>query len=92
MRYEDLVEDPETTLRSIVAWLGLAWFPGLLDHTSLARPVPLSPLETTGDQVSRPLYTEAVHRWRGNIPQQVLRDNHMQFAATLNQFGYATFH
>ena len=54
--------------------------------------VQTSPLETTADQVVRPIYREALDSWRGNIPQAVLSDmnrDNLRYSATLRQFGYA---
>ena len=51
-----------------------------------------SHMETTGDQVVRPIYREALDSWRGNIPQAVLSDmnrDNLRYSATLRQFGYA---
>ena len=49
-------------------------------------------METTADQVVRPIYREALDSWRGNIPQAVLSDmnrDNLRYSATLRQFGYA---
>ena len=49
-------------------------------------------METTADQVVRPIYREALDSWRGNIPQTVLSDmnrDNLRYSAALRQFGYA---
>ena len=54
--------------------------------------VKTSHMETTGDQVVRPIYREALDTWRGNIPRAVLSDmnrDNLRYSATLRQFGYA---
>ena len=51
-----------------------------------------SPLETTADQVVRPIYREALESWRGNIPESVLSDmnrDNLRYSAAFRQFGYA---
>ena len=51
-----------------------------------------SPLETTADQVVRPIYREALENWRGNIPESVLSDmnrDNLRYSAAFRQFGYA---
>jgi Flp pilus assembly protein TadD len=61
--YEKLVRDPERELRPVVAFLGLKWDAQLLDHQATARargPI----LNTSYDQVGRPLTTAASGRWR----------------------------
>jgi tetratricopeptide (TPR) repeat protein len=62
VRYEDLVEDPEPPLREICGLLGLSWDPAMLDYRSgLAG----HRIDTPSyRQVSRPLYTSSIGRWR----------------------------
>ena len=61
--YEDLVADPEGTLRPLVAFLGLEWNDRLLDHASTAksRGTIVTP---SYDQVTEPVNTRAVGRWK----------------------------
>jgi len=61
-RYENLVHDPEATLRPIVEFLGVDWDKGLLDHqrTAKSRGVIGTPSYA---QVVEPIYNTAVARW-----------------------------
>lgn len=61
--YEELVADPESVLRPLIAWLGLEWHGDLLDHRSTAagRGAIVTP---SYDQVTQPLYRRASGRWR----------------------------
>jgi Flp pilus assembly protein TadD len=61
--YEDLIGDPEGSLRPIVDFLGLGWKDGLLDHraTAKARGAISTP---SFDQVVQPLSDKASGRWR----------------------------
>jgi hypothetical protein len=61
--YEELVADPEKTLRPVVDYLGLDWHEDLLDHraTAKARGVISTP---SYDQVVQPINTRASGRWR----------------------------
>ena len=61
--YEDLVVDPEGSLRPLVDFLGLEWRGELLDHraTAKARGVISTP---SYDQVVQPINTRASGRWR----------------------------
>jgi hypothetical protein len=63
MRYERLVDDPETELKPLAAFLGLSWNEGLLDHrrSAAARRHIATPSYA---QVAEPLYTRARGRWR----------------------------
>lgn len=58
--YEDLVADPEPTVRRVLEFLGLAFDPACLAFHKSARHV-----ETASwAQVTRPLYTTSVGKWR----------------------------
>jgi hypothetical protein len=62
LRYERMIEDPESTLRPLTAFLGLTWHEGLLDHrgTAKARAHVATPSYA---QIAEPLYTRARGRW-----------------------------
>ena len=62
VRYESLVEDTESELRTLLDFLGLAWDPAMLDHrrTAEARGTISTP---SYSQVTRPIYREASGRW-----------------------------
>jgi len=61
--YEDLVRDPETTLRPLVDFLGLGWDERMLDHrsTASARGHIANP---SYNQVTEALHGRAIGRWR----------------------------
>lgn len=63
--YEDLVADPGTQCRALIASLGLAWEADCLDFHR--NPAPASTASAT--QVRRPLYTSAVSMWRNYARQ-----------------------
>jgi tetratricopeptide (TPR) repeat protein len=58
--YEDVVEDVERQARRLLAHCDLDWYPGCLDFQASPRPV----RTTSFVQVRRPLYRDAVARWR----------------------------
>lgn len=60
MRYERLVAEPEAELRAVLAWLGEEWDPACLAFHRSTRVVATASYA----QVSRPLYGDAVDRWR----------------------------
>ena len=62
LRYEDLIADPETEMRFLIGFLGLAWDDRLLDHrrTAAARGTIKTP---SYRQVTQPLYRAAAGRW-----------------------------
>jgi tetratricopeptide (TPR) repeat protein len=58
--YEDLVTEPEQTLRELVAWLGLPWEPACLDPAANTAAV----TTLSHADVRRPVHAAAVGRWR----------------------------
>ncbi len=62
IRYEDLVSDFGTQARRLVEFLGLDWEPGIeqFHHKARQRRQIRTP---SYDQVTRPIYQEAVFRW-----------------------------
>ena len=62
--YEALVRDPEAQLRQVLEQCGLAWEPGCLDFHRAGRRIATA----SAAQVRRPLYQEAIGRWRRYEP------------------------
>lgn len=60
IRYEDLIDDPETSARRMLDHVGLDWEPQVLDFTRVDRPVNTA----SAWQVRQPLYAESKGRWR----------------------------
>ena len=60
IRYEDLVQDPETVSRRMVAHCGLSWEPQCLDFH--ARPAGVTTASAT--QVRRAINADSVGKWR----------------------------
>ncbi|TQN37897.1 sulfotransferase family protein [Blastococcus colisei] len=63
LRYEDLVAEPEATLRELVDWLGEPWSDDLLRHNDVqaARGAPRLSAGTT--RTRDPIMTELADRW-----------------------------
>jgi len=83
-RYEDLVADPDTVLRSVFAFLGLTWDADLLERR-------LAPAERyvatpSRDAVARPISTGAVGRWRHYRSR--LASAEMALMPYIKAFGY----
>ena len=94
IRYEDLVTNTETVLRRVTRWLGLEMEDDMLRHSELIDGVVTSELETTADQIIRPVHTQALDKWRGNIDQEILEnlnENDLKYSAALRQFGYTPY-
>jgi len=60
VRYEDVVADPETKAKEIIAFLGLPWDERCLKFHESDRPVKTASVS----QVRKPLYKSSVERWR----------------------------
>jgi hypothetical protein len=62
LRYEQMIADPNGETRRIAEFLGLGWNASMLDeHRRSERRAVRTP---TYDDVTKPLYTRAVGRWR----------------------------
>lgn len=85
IRYEDLITDPETTLKALFRHLGEPWEKGVLDHA--AKPHNVIEGE---EQVRRGFDPSAIGRWRRDLnPQQI--DAVLQVAGPmLGELGYLT--
>jgi tetratricopeptide (TPR) repeat protein len=64
VQYEDLVENPETVVRTMLEWLGLDWEEACLKSHESSRPVRTASVV----QVREPVYRRSVGRWRGYNP------------------------
>jgi tetratricopeptide (TPR) repeat protein len=60
IHYEDIVRDPETTMRRIVAHCDLPWDDACLSFHELNTPV----TSASAGQVNRPLHGESIGLWR----------------------------
>ena len=60
VKYEELVAEPEETIRRMVAHCGLEWNDSCLAFHSTERDVHTP----SYDQVRQPLYSRSVGRWR----------------------------
>lgn len=63
VRYEDLIADPDATLRPLFGDLGLGWRPGASDHRDAARARGYV-ASASYAQVTEPIYRRAEGRWR----------------------------
>lgn len=88
--YEQLVLQPQEEMRKLLHFLDLQWDPSVLHHEELigkAGGVSLSKVERSTDQVMKPVNTEALSKWVGHIPPDVLSDM-AEIAPMLARLGY----
>ncbi|XP_069366386.1 tyrosylprotein sulfotransferase 1, like [Paralichthys olivaceus] len=88
--YEQLVLQPQEEMRKLLNFLDLQWDPSVLHHEELigkAGGVSLSKVERSTDQVMKPVNTDALSKWVGHIPSDVLSDM-AEIAPMLARLGY----
>lgn len=82
-RYEDLLSDPGIRTRKLADFLGIGWRPELLAHDRSGGRAVGTP--TYGD-VSKPLYTRSLERWRNYGPW--LEPHLHRLRPFMDAFGY----
>ncbi|KAK7156345.1 hypothetical protein R3I94_006430 [Phoxinus phoxinus] len=90
MHYEQLVLHPEKWMRTLLKFLNIPWNDAVLHHEELIGKVggvSLSKVERSTDQVMKPVNVEALSKWVGKIPPDVLRDMPV-IAPMLARLGY----
>ena len=87
LRYEDLVSEPEPELQRICAFVGEAYEPRMLDSRDSAAGV-AADHEWWKAQVSGPLKTTSVGRWRREMSADAQRFAALHLAGFLRQHGY----
>lgn len=88
--YEQLVLHPKRSMQKIMSFLDISWNDAVLHHEELiGKPggVSLSKIERSTDQVIKPVNLEALTRWVGQIPEDVIQDM-AQIAPMLARLGY----
>lgn len=75
MRYEDLVGDPQKTLRRVVEFLGIRWDDALLRHAELPHTLFDNPYDhPSAENTAQALYAAKVGRHRTELsPDQIAR-------------------
>ncbi|XP_050785307.1 protein-tyrosine sulfotransferase 1 [Gopherus flavomarginatus] len=90
VHYEQLVLHPERWMRTLLKFLHIPWNQAVLHHEEMigkAGGVSLSKVERSTDQVIKPVNVEALSKWVGKIPSDVLQDMPV-IAPMLAKLGY----
>ncbi|MFO1541186.1 MAG: sulfotransferase family protein [Chloroflexota bacterium] len=87
IRYEDLLTDPEGTLRAVCATTGLAWDPALLDRRAAVADL-AAPHETWKQKAAEPLDPSRIGVWRTEMDPAVARFAALHLRAHLRRYGY----
>ncbi|CAO1409341.1 unnamed protein product [Diamesa serratosioi] len=88
--YEQLVLHPEEWMRKILKFLDIPWNASVLHHEEYINKqngVALSKVERSSDQVIKPVNLEALNKWVGAFPEDVVRDM-ADIAPMLSVLGY----
>ncbi|XP_066956937.1 protein-tyrosine sulfotransferase 1 isoform X3 [Macrobrachium rosenbergii] len=92
--YEQLVLHPQEWMKKILDFLEIEWNDAVLhheDHINKPGGVSLSKVERSSDQVVKPVNLDALTKWVGQIPKDVVEDmaNVAPMLATLGYDPYA---
>ncbi len=88
--YEQLVLHPREWMTKILSFLELEWTEDVLHHEQKVgkeHGISLSKVERSSDQVVKPVNLEALSKWVGHIPDDVV-DEMAEVAPMLKHFGY----
>lgn len=88
--YEQLVLHPELWMRRIIKFLDIPWNSSVLHHEDfIDKPggISVSKTEKSSDQIIKPVNLEALNKWVGNLPEDVVRDMD-KVAPMLRTLGY----
>ncbi|BDS06007.1 sulfotransferase [Oceaniferula spumae] len=84
LRYEDLLENPETQTRKLADFLAIEWSDALLSHhKNLSERKVSTP---TYDDVSKPLYKRSIARWKNY--EEALAPHLHYLKPYIEAFGY----
>ena len=86
VRYEELVENPEETMGSLLRFLKEDWGASVLDHSRFKRELPS---ESSAEQVARPLYETSIERWRNDLVGSARESVKEVAGDLLIELGYA---
>lgn len=86
--YEQLVLHPRKWMGKVLNFLNVPWNESVLHHENfINNGISLSKVERSSDQVIKPVNVEALHKWVGNIPDDVIKDM-ADIAPMLSVLGY----
>lgn len=86
IRYEDILENPEQTLKALLTFVGEEWTPDVLAFHEKDRQLAN---ESSAVQVSKPLYRTAVKRWERDLTTAQKKAIKPLIASTLCELGYS---
>jgi hypothetical protein len=88
LRYEDLVQHPEETLRELVAWLGEPWSDDMLRHNDVQAARGAPRLSAGATRTRDPITPELADRWAESLQGEELELLVHRTGALAQFFGY----
>lgn len=90
LRYEDLVRDPETVLRPLIAFLGLPWDDRVLERADRAAPGPTAAVEDDygAATAAGAIFASSLSRWRQDLSHDDCRALQLLIGPLLVELGY----
>jgi hypothetical protein len=89
VRYEDIVYEPQTTLKKLLGNLGLTWSDYVLSHTDASHDLLLTPSDhPSANQVSQPLYNKSVGAYKNILSKNQIDEFEKIAGEELEAFGY----
>lgn len=89
VRYEDLVSQPEPTLRALFAWLAEPWDDAVLRYDQVVSPS-RDPLKFPANpEAVSPIYSAAIGRWRNELTRAEAETVRAIAGRLLIELGYA---
>lgn len=85
VRYEQLIGDPEGTMRAVLRRLGEPWDAGVLTYYRIRRDALAFPQNA---EATRPITDARVGRWRNDLSDEDARYVESRIANRLREFGY----
>ena len=68
VKYEDLIQNQNETLRYLIKFLDLSWTDEFLHHEKyVGNKIVVSQTEWSTDQIKQKIYTESLRNWVGNV-------------------------
>lgn len=87
IRYEDIVLEPEKTLRKLFSFIKEPWDPAVLNYYENNRDLAE---ESSAEQVKQHLYTSSIGRWKNDLSKRQKEEVKSVAGAKLVELGYAT--
>ena len=93
VKYEHLVLQPKSSMEKILQFLNIPWNDNVLHHEDFINQengVVLSKVERSSDQFIKPVNLDALTKWVGKFPDDVVQDM-SNIAPMLSVLGYDPF-